>query len=315
MLNLIIVLIGILVTGTQTALIFFGEQAICFNEGCAVVESFTKVPPVIFNLAGCLYFLLIFYTFCRARSGSDGWRQLASLLLLAGMAAEGVLVAFQYYIVDIFCSYCLIICSLVFALNLIAGLKQFCRGIVAFVAVLVAFSVLQFSSPGGNISLEGGVYARLAGDSGAKKMYLFFSETCPHCEEVIATINESNTCEIAFNPVGVITDFPLENAVVKDGYRAEGNVAFLASLGIREIPVLVITGPGGAEVLKGKNRIDDYLDKNCRGQFSGESSALESRMSSVLSDGETDFLFLEEEQNCEVNTNVDCNDLNKNGEN
>lgn len=307
MLNIILTFAGVLLTGTQTLLIALHKKALCFNDGCAVVDSLTKVPTIFFNLAGFLYFLAIFYILLRARKGSDAWRQFASLFLLGGMAAEGVLVAFQHYIVGVFCSYCLVIFCLVVMLNLFAGLKQFMRGVAVFVAVLVAFSVLQFSSQQVSRPISAGTYGSVAGESGGKQLFFFFSETCPHCEEVIAGIRTKNSCEIQFNPVSKLSKSPLESIKQNESYDHAVNISFLKNLAINEIPVLVILGHGEVVVLKGKLHIKEYLEKNCGGVSATKVEDAGKYEESAVSSGEKlDYIFSDEDTNCEVEGTADC---------
>ena len=52
------VLIGILLTGTQSVLIYLQGEGVCFNEGCRIVDSLTLVDPLYFNVAGFFFFLI-----------------------------------------------------------------------------------------------------------------------------------------------------------------------------------------------------------------------------------------------------------------
>ncbi len=313
MLNIILAFFGCVLTGTQTILIVLNKEAICFNDGCSIVESLTKVPPFFFNIAGFLYFLTIFYVLVKARKGLDGWRQFASLLLLGGMAAEGVLVAFQHFIVEVFCSYCLIVFCFVVALNLFAGFKQFFRGVTAFAAVLIAFSVLQFSAPQTK-PISAGTYGTVAGEQQQGKLVLFFSETCVHCEEVIDGLRENNTCQIEFNPIGPIVNWQFEGLEKNTSYDPSHNISFLGNLGINEIPVMAVYENDSVSVLKGKFAIKDYLAKNCSDtevineeqSTIGQSSSQESYSGS---DGQT-YLFSDEEENCDIPGNTSSTDCN-----
>ena len=51
-------LIGCLITGAQSLLIYLQGEGVCFNDGCKVVYSLTLVDPLYFNLAGFFYFLI-----------------------------------------------------------------------------------------------------------------------------------------------------------------------------------------------------------------------------------------------------------------
>ncbi|MCA1764720.1 MAG: hypothetical protein LC633_00430 [Desulfobulbaceae bacterium] len=102
-------LLGCIITAAQIAVILFKGEAFCLNQGCRIVENLTTIPPVYFNLAGLVYFLVIFAaarpTAGRPRPGFD-W---LSTLLLAGLAAEGMLISYQLVVAQTFCAYCLII--------------------------------------------------------------------------------------------------------------------------------------------------------------------------------------------------------------
>jgi hypothetical protein len=255
---------GILLTAIQIVYIIFSGDIFCLNDGCEIVESLTRVPPILFNLAGCLFFVAIFLGLWRGRDGNGKWLNLARFLLLAGMAAEGVLVAFQYYISEAFCSYCLMVFSCILLLNILAGARQLLGGFAAFAAVLVAFSSLQFKSMNEGITLAQGSYARIGRQNSPERLYLFFSSSCPHCEEVIATIDNTMTCNIYFNPLENLDSFTVNGAVRTSAYQAEVNRNFLKTLEIREIPVLLAQSAQAIHVLRGKQQILDYLHKTCR---------------------------------------------------
>lgn len=313
MLNILVVFFGALLTGSQAVLLFLEKEALCFNEGCVIVDGLTKVPPIIFNVFGCLFFLTIAYCLIRARKArGTGWYQLAMMFLIAGMAAEGVLVAFQHFIAGVFCSYCLVVCGFVVLANLTAGIKHFFKGVAVFVAILVAFTALEFSTSASQTPLIDGNYGYIAGEKSDTKHYLFFSETCPHCEEVIEELESSNNiCEIQFNPIFELTQPPMNGTVVNERYNPKANLSFLKNLGIKEIPVLFVKGQQEMTVLKGKRTIQKYLRDNC--MVSSEESSeentplsLEEGESSVSSDGNVDFLLPAEDENCEISTDTNC---------
>lgn len=309
---LAVAFIGCLITGAQALLIFFRGDAFCLNEGCEIVESLTAVPPLFFNLAGSVYFFFVFRCFYKGRTGSRFWLNAGRLLLLSGIAAEGVLVGFQYYVAQVFCSYCLIVFSLICLMFLLAGLRQVMAGLFVFAAVLTAFSSLQFSPAGSSkeIQLDDGSFARLAGDKGAADMYLFFSATCVHCEEVIATIDEDFNCGLSFNPVAEVDGISVKDAVAAADYSAEVNKRYLKNLGIREIPVLAVKSGGEIRILKGKKLILGYLDQSCRPQAVPETSQEEfstmSGQSSEVSSGSYYYTPPVEDESCEVD--IDCPD-------
>jgi uncharacterized membrane protein/glutaredoxin-related protein len=274
---------GALLAAIQSVLIIVQGDILCLNEGCEVVEKLTTVPPVVFNIAGSIYFALVFLALWLGARGARGWINWARVLLLSGMAAEGVLVGFQYYIAEVFCSYCLIILSIISLLNVLMGWRQVLGAVAVFVAVLIGFSSLEFTSHSESevVVLENGIYGSLKKESSAIEMFLFFSKTCPHCEEVIETIDDEFNCSINFNPIDTLTASPLPALMAAPEYSPLVNRKFLKNLGITEIPVLVVQDNQEVRILKGKQNILDYMDLNCR--LEAESGDVSSEISGMSS--------------------------------
>ncbi|WP_136796232.1 MULTISPECIES: vitamin K epoxide reductase family protein [Desulfosediminicola] len=265
-LQLLLALGGAILAAIQTLLVLLQGDLLCLSEGCEVVEQLTTVSPVVFNSVGTLYFLVLFLTLRLGARGARGWLGFSRLLLLAGIAAEGVLISFQHYIAEIFCSYCLIIFSIIALLNIFMGWRQLMSALAAFIAVLLAFSSLQFTSRSQlEINgLENGVYGRLERQSDSKSLYFFFSSSCPHCEEVIETIDENFSCSLNFNPIDELKSAPYEEIVQAENYTPRINRNYLQVNGINEIPVLMIQDKSEVRLLRGKYTILNYLEENCR---------------------------------------------------
>jgi len=266
MIRAIVAFLASVLTGVQAALIVTGREGICLNEGCEIVDSFPKLPPLYFNLAGCVFFLILFWCFLKGRNGSEYWHRFARVLLLAGLAGEAVLLFFQYSIVAAFCSYCLIISSIMLLLNILCGIRQLFTSVIIFIAVFSMLSTLQLkgvSSPA--LSLDAGSYARIGEEIEGSEMYLFFSETCEHCENVISTINEDNRCNILFNPIDRIDHFSLPGSRRLSDYDPRVNTLFLKSLDIKEIPALVAKEQERTVVIRKEGRIKKYLNDKCLG--------------------------------------------------
>lgn len=265
-LQMLLALGGGLVAAAQALLIVLEGKILCLNNGCEIVETLTTVPPIAFNVVGGLFFMAIFLALWQGARGVHGWLSMARVLLLAAMAAEGVLIGFQYYVAQVFCSYCLIIFTLVVMLNLLMGWQHMMAGMAIGGAVLLAFASLQFvpHSQAVGLSLESGVYGRLVRAGKTDNLYLFFSASCPHCEDVIATLDQDFTCSLNFNPVEEIEDPPLAEVLKTPGYLADMNRRYLKNLGVTEIPVLVARGSEEVRVVKGKKAILAYFTGQCR---------------------------------------------------
>jgi hypothetical protein len=264
MIRAIVALLASLLTAIQAIFIYTKGQAICFNSGCAIVDSLTTVSPLYFNLAGLIFFQILFWCLLWGRDGSEYWHKFARLLLLAGLGAEAVLVFFQYAIATVFCSYCLVILSFIVLLNILCGPRQIFRGIVVFAAVTVACFSLQFrAATGSGASLDGGTMAVMTGERKEAKLYLFFSSTCAYCEKIIDALREENSCTVRFNPIERIENFAFPGVDFIAEYDPEININFMNSLSIKEIPVLVAIDRQNILVLRGEQRIREYLDDTC----------------------------------------------------
>ena len=268
MIRAIISFLASALAAVQLFLLYSGMEGLCFNDGCAIVDSMTTVSPLVFNLAGFCYFQSLCWLFYRGRKGVEYWHKLARLLLLAGLAAEAVLVFFQYRIATVFCSYCLVIFALIVALNLCCGLRQLVRGMVIFSAVLVACFSLQFSAAGSSgeeKGLDTGSIAMLTRKEGEDRLYLFFSASCSHCEKVLESLTDAdNICTVRLNPIENIENFSVPEAVLMPNYDAKINRNLLQSLSLREVPILLVQREDEQLLLKGEARIKDYLETACK---------------------------------------------------
>ena len=266
---LVVAFVGSLLTLVQIVLLESGLDGICFSGGCEIVDSQTRVSPVIFNFFGFIFFQAIFWGSWVGRRSKE-LQFYIRMLLLAALAAEAALVSFQYFIVETFCTYCLIILSLVVLLNVLNGLHHALTGASIFVATIIAFSSLQFETAenmnafAGISDLKKGAYAVLPGDKNKPKLSLFFSSTCPYCEKVIESLKEGATCEVNFNPISAVSKFPITTLSTNVDYDIGVNRAFMVSLGQKSIPVLLVEQKRSIQVLSGGNAIMNYLDESCR---------------------------------------------------
>ncbi len=290
MIRAIIAFVASLGVGVQAYLMFIGGKGICLDDGCAIVEQLTRVPPLYFNIAGLLFFQALFWLFLWGHKGAGHWHRLARLLLLAGLVAEAVLLFFQYAIAGSFCSYCLAVFAAVVLLNLLSGPRQIFRGTVLFVAVLLTLFSLRFTggpAGGSALTLAAGTIAVLPGEEGRPTLHLFFSAACPHCEKVIETLQEENFCPVRFNPVEPVPGFSFPGATFLPEYQPEVNLSLLKTLAIGDIPTLIADEAGQTLVLRGEQRIQKYLAANCRrpkavDQYHGSSSAVPAGSSFTL---------------------------------
>ncbi len=261
--------------GVQMATIFFSGEAFCLNQGCKVVEELTKVSPLWVNLAGLLYFLLLYLSALRLRNGPHPQLSWTSLLLLAGLAVEGVLVGYQFFVIHTICSYCLIIFGIILFLNTITGRRQIFLGLAVFSAAIIAFSALNFGQSQmslENRTLQSGTFAKTSCIAPENQLYLFFSANCPHCQTVIKALENCNSCEMHFNPVEPIKSLNHPELEHFPDYDPSLNRLVLSLLGIKSIPVMIIEKPDGFSLIKGEEPILNYINKVCFNKSQPDSS-------------------------------------------
>ncbi len=295
-------LLGALGAAVQSALLAAREEALCFNEGCRVVEGLTRVPPLLINLAGLAFFLAAAALAWRA-PGSKPAQRLLGLLLLAGIGAEAVLFGYQGFAAKAWCAWCLTVFALVALLNLLAGARQALRAGAVFAAALVAFAALRFgvvAPAAGGRALDGGTYGVRRCETPAKQLYLVFSSNCPHCAAVLRALESCNSCNFHFNPIDRIPGLDLPGVERAASYDPEVNRALLALLGIDAVPVLLVPGPEGVSVIRGEQRILAFVRAEC---FRAE-PVLNVDPSRLLEDGSLELFRGEQDDDC--NVTVEC---------
>jgi hypothetical protein len=301
-LSVTLALLGALGAATQAALLLSSGKAICLNEGCRVIEGLTRVPPLYINLAG-LGFFLAAAALAWGAPASGIARRLFGVTLLAGIAVEGVLFGFQAFAAKAFCAWCLAVFGIVVLLNLLAGVRQGLRAAAVFFSSLTAFSVLSFGviqPPPGGRALDGGTYGVRRCADPAKQVYLVFSSTCPHCAEVLRSLESCNSCNFHFNPIDQIPVLDLPGVERAASYDPGVNRGLLALLGIEEVPVLLVPGPEGMSIIRGEKRILSYIRAEC---FRA-SPVLNIDPSRLLEGGSLELFRGEKDDGC--NVTVDC---------
>lgn len=253
-----------LLIGVQLCLIAWQGEAACLNEGCRVVEGLTRVSPLLFNLFGLLFFLVVGLTTALRRTWPAAER-LTALLLLAAMAGEGVLLAYQYHVAREWCSYCLIIFCLVTLCNLLLGLRQVITGTMLVVAVNVAFALLRFEpvQTGKNIGLAAGTAAVRPGPAGARSVALVYANDCPHCMALLRKLPEFAACTIRLNPVGDPPPAAIPDLERINVFQPELNRQLLRLLQIDAVPILLVPENGGYQVIRSQTGIESFLQAHC----------------------------------------------------
>lgn len=300
-------LLASLIVAVQIVILLLGKDGLCLSQGCKVIDKLIKVSPLLFNIAGFFFFQAVFWGSFRVENGAENRLRLVRLLLIAGLAAEGVLVGFQYIVAGTFCTYCLIVLGFIILLNLLAGFKQQFAGAFVFGVVLLAFSSLEFNHDQKNPKATNeGVFASKINGSSVATVHLFFSSTCSHCQRVLEVMAKNPSVSMHFNPIDTISSIDVSGVTLNMNYSSAANRALLNSLGIEEIPVLLVRKNNGFSVIQGESAIVDYLDNLGIAGLGSENPA--SAHSSASQ--ETNPLLLGtggQAEGCSVN--ADCNTL------
>ena len=258
----ILALIGLLLTLSQIFFHFTGRE-LCFNQGCQIVEDFLDLSPVVINGAGALFFLIIILLSFLAKSKENlEAKWLFCIMIFSGLVCEGILISIQLYIAKTFCSYCIIIATIIFLIGLIFNFRVFLSGITLLVIEIFLFSHIKFPL-GTNINLNEGTYGVKTCSNPSSVAYLIFSQNCPHCKKVLENLKGCVKCEIHFNPVSKIKKELLPGVVPVESYRPEINILALKIFGINSVPVLIHQTPNGYKIIKGDNQIIKHIKKNC----------------------------------------------------
>ena len=274
--------LAFLAIGAQCVHLLVKDAPYCVNEasaqGCRIMGEASPLTPLNTNLAGLVFFGILFALFhcVQKRRGGGGLANFfLNTALLVGMAVEGVLFLFQYQIFtkyqdpNVFCLYCLAILAVLVLINLLQGPKQFFAALLVFGAVCVGNFLM--TDPKGVIPGVGaqhvsvGTAALKQGPAGGDMRYFFFKEDCVHCKEVLAELLRDNSATLHLNPLATLKKLTLPGTKAMQGFQPDVNRTFLHSLGIDTVPVLVVQrqdGSGG--VYQGKVQIASYLQEGIR---------------------------------------------------
>jgi uncharacterized membrane protein len=258
-----------LITAIQAIFDLVGGKTICLNQGCEVVEKLAFLSPLYFNILGFFYFQAVFWTLRLLKNKFVSGFDLTALLLIAGLAAEGVLLSYQIFAAQAICSYCILIFAFVVLLNFGYSRKQFITGMSVLIAITVSFSLVTFAPARVSSqfhSLKAGSYGVKSCASPTKEIYLIFSADCPHCENVIKALDNCNSCDFHLNPIDKIKAFDVDGLELNQDYSPEVNRLMLSILGVKEVPVLVVKSDAGFSFLKGENKILNYVRNACFNQ-------------------------------------------------
>ncbi|MGB9712417.1 MAG: vitamin K epoxide reductase family protein [Dissulfurimicrobium sp.] len=260
----VLAFLGSLVVLAQIGAILIRGEAVCLNEGCKIAENFVSINQIYVNLVGLGYFQTIFWTGLLSRRKAWAMAVLPGFLL-AGLGVEGVLIGLQTFVVHSFCSYCLLIFLFIVLMNVCVDLRHLFVGGLIFVTEFFIFSALKLDEDAfqKRFDLDSGTYAVRQCNDPRKRLYLIFSEDCPHCKAVLDVLKTCSACEVHFNPVTRPRAEILPGLEPLPRYEPKANKVILRILGIYTIPVLIVENRDGLSFIKGQDSIIRYVKDQC----------------------------------------------------
>lgn len=229
---------GAILVTTELALELF-NGTLCVTEGCHIVVRQTRFGSISILLPGLAMFLILAIL---AKVKTTRHRQYVdtsiSMLLNAALAAEGFLVGYQAFRLEVFCAFCLAVFGLFVILGIIwisAGNRNVMCGFVGFFAVLIFLYLIQpttqnNTATGQNTTLHN------------SRITLLFDDSCASCREIDTMCRE---LEITVNKL-----------------NAKNHAALLDFLGINQVPVLIINDGDHKTIMVGKSKIREYIEDN-----------------------------------------------------
>ena len=287
----------------QVIISVISGSIVCPNAGCEIVESLTTISPLLLNVWGFIFFQAVFWLLYFRKIRRLNEIDLLGLLLIAGLAFDAALLAYQIFIAHALCSYCLVIFAFVIVLNLLWGRRQTAAGLAVLSAILVSFSVLTFFPTGAQsqaYSLKEAAYGVKSCSSPTKEVYLIFSSDCPHCQKVIQALNNCNSCDLYLNPIDSIGSLNMDNLERIQSFSPEINRLVLSVLGIDSVPVLVVKAAESYRFIRGERQILNFIRRAC---FTHDNVLYLDN--SLYSEDKEITVLTEQEEECSVE--IDCN--------
>lgn len=240
LLFLIVCSLGTIYLALEAVLQMQGTS-ICATEACRTVATYSRFGDLAFVLAGLgamLLLAVLAYQDMRGERGAGAGRdRIMNAVLVAALAAEGFFAGYQLLWLSMVCVFCLSVFGLFVTagiLRAVAGHHEVFAGFGALAVILLLFvAVLPAGGP------------RLPKDA---PLLLFYSTDCKHCTEIRKDINASG--------------IDVTEVLIRD------YATTLGSLGIDEVPTLLVNGLHEKIFLTGTGAIRAYL-ASCRPEASG----------------------------------------------
>lgn len=254
-------IIGIIVSATALVSQIRLDRP-CPTEGCSIVGAYASYGEIPMILLGIILFALLFFGgICSCFSGK--WVTAITntmkiirlnpplcmeILLVSSLALEGYLVAFQLFVAQAVCVFCLTVFALLvlttvfFAVSVRPEILP--RAGAVFATVFLGFILV---SPGNNMKvtrLPDMAENRIQKGNPSEEFYLIYGKECPHCESIIRYCSEFNgNIDVKLCPI-------------------EKSGPLLSVLGINSVPTMIVNAPGRMEIIVGENRIIEYIESS-----------------------------------------------------
>ncbi|NPA49674.1 MAG: hypothetical protein GXO20_06795 [Thermodesulfobacteria bacterium] len=232
----ILSLLGFIYCFTEVILSSFGKS-LCHSDTCQIVESFSLLPRPLLAAGAAFYFLL--QGILAYRVFRKGSRSIKFLVFLAAIAlgVECILVGRQFIDYRIHCPFCLTVALFtIISASLVLLLSKRLAVFGTVLGIVLALILTPISLT----PLSEAAIKRIYRGNPAGKMILIYAENCPHCHEVLSFCNQMSDIDLLLCP-------------------KERALAFLRTLDIQGVPVLVVDKNGEKEVLIGSKVILSYL--------------------------------------------------------
>lgn len=227
----ILSILGLLYCGTEVILSGLGKS-LCHSDTCEIVESFSLLPRPVLSAGAAFYFLL--QGLLALRVFKTG-RPSTFLIFLASSALgmEAILLGRQFIDYGLHCPFCLTVATFTIlsaSLVLLASKRFAVLATVAGVFLALVLTPVSLS-PLSEVSVK-----RIKRGNPSERMILIYADNCPHCHEVLSFCDQLEDIDLLLCP-------------------KQKALAFLRSLNIKGVPVLIIDKEGEKEVLVGSKLI------------------------------------------------------------
>lgn len=253
--------------------IFFtvADIQICPSNGCAIAKTIINVSYIQLNILGALFASLLFILgFLYVKKQNQKAKTFFELFLLLGVVCETILFSYLYLSTSEICLFCLGFLSFLL-LNFLLLPKENLKFLLLPLGVILSLSLIDMKSGKANSFVD------------KDGLYLIQSDSCKYCKKVKAFMGENS---ISF---------------IKQDVKE--SMAFLQSLNIDTIPVLVEKNDYEFKVIKGQAKIIDYLKEKNKIESSPEELLKSVGLGGAESSNAFSFPMPKEEGDCKIDKN------------